>query len=767
MELGFALQGSSCKPSSSTSELSQRRATTYRPLCSASEVAESTLEPQESLSTPVIVLETNPTAMDPGPRHHMIRRSFEEFLSSEKELELAASRPPVGRGKKKDKENQSWYARKVLLSLSSGLSNLTAPEKHPSIIVIGQLFLLTLAWSFYLVLLLKESIPLPFYLAIRIRNDPTTFTLVLTLISTAISALSSLMLSLSIRYAANYYLLRRSLKVYTLGSTIKMLNNSVIFDPLHPSWTFITLGVMIAVGTQTAGWSALMTPVPIITETPVKGLEVEITDNPSNAMYFTESELNVKFNRPETGSLPSLMFSGFNGLTVQSGQPTMTNLNGWNFLNTTAGVLPPVLPILIRDPISPDQVKILNTSSQNSSTWSIPIFSLTSKHPLPQGFATNLVIHDHQGFTADVSCSGSGIQVDIPPLNYTNQIITIPNPDPYLMSSFMQAYEFSRICGNTTHRSNVFYVLDNSPDIDNSPDMCIGLACPIESEKIGPTANNIIIYMPNALHAISCNISTQVTVVEVDYNNTATPKVLSVRQNAWSNNLSDFIITELERLFWYSQRTESNDIFDLFSQSDLFAIGPVSSLEAFIKGFIEYTISNLRGSLPPEQAIWGFANHIQPPAQVHQIAGTYYTSTIGFGRRSLIALLPITVVGVASLCILSFILFKKRRDNRVHNLQNLDLLKPLSEEPHLQLTPDTSITPKGLDGESYKPERGVEIFDVGDPFHLLAVASAGGIAGTFGDKFSEIGIKMGHAIRVKLGRVDEEGGTGRVGLVHA
>ena len=135
-------------------------------------------------------------------------------------------------------------------------------------------------------------------------------------------------------------------------------------------------------------------------------------------------------------------------------------------------------------------------------------------------------------------------------------------------------------------------------------------------------------------------------------------------------------------------------------------------------------------------------------AQYRQITGTHYTSTIGFSRRPIIALVPITVVGLASLLILTFTMLQKRRAKIAYSIKRSD---------------STSIV---LDGKDHKLAKEVDVFDVGDPLHLLAALSMGGINGTFGDEFSEIGMKAGQRTRVKLGRVDQ-GGKERVGFVHA
>lgn len=85
-------------------------------------------------------------------------------------------------------------------------------------------------------------------------------------------------------------------------------------------------------------------------------------------------------------------------------------------------------------------------------TPSEKVLSLFSKRRLPQGFTTSFVVHDHLGFNADVSCSSELIGPGPPHLNIINQKIDIPKLTTNSPANkTLWTYEFSRVCGNTTH----------------------------------------------------------------------------------------------------------------------------------------------------------------------------------------------------------------------------------------------------------------------------------------------------------------------------
>lgn len=120
----------------------------------------------------------------------------------------------------------------------------------------------------------------------------------------------------------------------------------------------------------------------------------------------------------------------------------------------------------------------------------------------------------------------------------------------------------------------------------STPPIWVALACPIETEIIGPKNYSTLWIVPShvkltvcldlIIHQFHqsgtnylnwtavyiCDISTQMALVEVNYNTTATSKVLNVFQDASTNAVADRAISALESVFWYSQRLESNSIMD-------------------------------------------------------------------------------------------------------------------------------------------------------------------------------------------------------------
>ncbi|KAH0838817.1 hypothetical protein J3R83DRAFT_7220 [Lanmaoa asiatica] len=57
-------------------------------------------------------------------------------------------------------------------------------------IAITQLFILNIAWAFYIVVRLKNSLPLPDVVAIWVYQNPTDTTIIVTMIATVVSSMT-------------------------------------------------------------------------------------------------------------------------------------------------------------------------------------------------------------------------------------------------------------------------------------------------------------------------------------------------------------------------------------------------------------------------------------------------------------------------------------------------------------------------------------------------------------------------------------------------
>lgn len=132
---------------------------------------------------------------------------------------------------------------------------------------------------------------------------------------------------------------------------------------------------------------------------------------------------------------------------------------------------------------------------------------------------------------------------------------------------------------------------------------------------------------------------------------------------------------------------------------------------------------------------------------------------------ALISLLPITCVGLGSLFIILFVFVHQHQDHREQaNLNSKDGSR----------TAYSSFIdfnePRNLESNSTHAvivaEEG-SVFDVGDPLHLLAVASSGGISDVFRSGLRDAQMEASHKVNLKLGSlVDAENGGRRIGLKH-
>ncbi|KDR72141.1 hypothetical protein GALMADRAFT_213568 [Galerina marginata CBS 339.88] len=215
----------------------------------------------EKIAPTITVVETSETVRDEEitnvdketlPQAFRASPSFHEFLLSEKRIEHLHPSP------KRRRKRRGKYKQRVLSFFENPFASVLVPKWHTTVIITGQLLILLLAWSFYTVLSFKKSISLPFSWAVMARNNPQSVILVATLIATAISAISSF---------------------------IKILNRVLIFEFEHLWWTFLTVILVLITSTQTAGWSTLITPVPVTQNTALQGWEIDLT----NDTYFQEA----------------------------------------------------------------------------------------------------------------------------------------------------------------------------------------------------------------------------------------------------------------------------------------------------------------------------------------------------------------------------------------------------------------------------------------------------------------------------------------------
>ncbi|CAA7263042.1 unnamed protein product [Cyclocybe aegerita] len=145
--------------------------------------------------------------------------------------------------------------------------------QHPFSIIMAHLLILGLAWTFFVVVLFQGPLVLSPSVASAAKSNPQPLVFVVTLIATIISTISSFFFGLSIRLIVNHYLATRSMSIFSLGTSMKILNCDFVFDMHHQWWTTAAILMFLVNITLIAAWSALITPVPVIIGAPLSGLQ--------------------------------------------------------------------------------------------------------------------------------------------------------------------------------------------------------------------------------------------------------------------------------------------------------------------------------------------------------------------------------------------------------------------------------------------------------------------------------------------------------------
>ncbi|KAJ3515028.1 hypothetical protein NLJ89_g2026 [Agrocybe chaxingu] len=187
-------------------------------------------------------------------RHH---QSIVTFLLAEKHIHTLVS--PKRRRRRRRQSGLRNFSLMMIL-------------QHPFSIILAQLLILGLAWTFFIVVLFQGPLMLSPSVASAARNNPQVLVFVVTLIATVISTISSFFFGLSIRLIVNHYLATRSMSIFSLGTSMEILNRNFVFDTQHRWWTTAAILMFLVNSTLIASWSALIMPVPVIVEALLPGL---------------------------------------------------------------------------------------------------------------------------------------------------------------------------------------------------------------------------------------------------------------------------------------------------------------------------------------------------------------------------------------------------------------------------------------------------------------------------------------------------------------
>ncbi|KAJ7105528.1 hypothetical protein C8R44DRAFT_806423, partial [Mycena epipterygia] len=330
-------------------------------------------------------------------------------------------------------------------------SSETSRQSVWPLVVIGQLFLLAIAYGFYAALHVRRQIPLYLPLSDFAQRNPQSKTYIVTFLATGLSALSSYLFSQAVRHAI-LVCLARPTSVSTLGFGILISRRSPIFSVFF----LATLG-------QTASWTSLVTPIKIEISTPLQGTEIDLF---SDAFSDQFNELWNGTNGLQSyidSAISSVMdISGAADATSATRSPSLLDFNNWLYGSSTRGVL----PITLVD------------SADLASKSNVLVIVNTEPFPGPTvGDSFNYSMMQ-QGLSANVSCQYRELGVNTnPPLQcFVNSVeITVgdqPTIYTYVLSN-MNNTLLSVACGGTNDNGMMVYtVIFDSQGLYNRTVVC-------------------------------------------------------------------------------------------------------------------------------------------------------------------------------------------------------------------------------------------------------------------------------------------------------
>jgi len=268
----------------------------------------------------------------------------------------------------------------------------------------------------------------------------------------------------------------------------------------------------------------------------------------------------------------------------------------------------------------------------------------------------------------------------------------------------------------------------------------MGLGCPNPAN--GTNDFTLLIYGQgnySTLGPVVCAISPKITSVKVEYGSTVRTTIvdpLVTNDPASTAIMSQIAIGVVQRRILHGQNLNTNDVgealwailFNMNSTAFSLEVYNQEMLEGYITGIMEFSATLYRASAF-STANWAKSvNHTLYEDYLSMTTnntGHYNTETLGYDHRfdiNLLILLPLLCVSLATIGLILWARLQTRKLRRARRSENVD-------------------------SPGYVPE-----LDVGNPFHLMAAASAGGMSGAFSGRLESVVKESG---RIRVTRADD------------
>ncbi|KAJ7118308.1 hypothetical protein C8R44DRAFT_878916 [Mycena epipterygia] len=571
----------------------------------------------------------------------------------------------------------------------------------PAFVIVGQLVLQALGWTFLAVLQHRGELALPFSTARWAENNPHLVTLVATLLSTLLAACSSFIFSYALRRSVSLYLLR-PMSLAALGASVNISMRSVVFHRRHWKWPAVSLLFFIMTGIQTSVWSTLITPVKVVISTPLVGHDIDLSSPILQQMS-------------DAGALDVCLIAGRDG-AVYGGVPESGYANGQAYLG-----LPAAVSLLGHGfNVSTRGIQAATLEDTHIGSWFIPATAQVVD-ARPNGLSGSYSMIQ-QGFTADISCN-------------LQDLTTETSPAVTWYTDFVTAWNTNNI-----QRPNITWVdassnctaasLMNITDayVDSKGEYLWAIGCDPVPEApnnytliLQATGNYTDLTGPSATSYLVCQIAPKTTLIQAEYAgdiNLSLESVSSPAQHAGgaAGFFAMYIITDL---VWHQQAVTVNGVADqlLELSMNVDADQYFKIVEQYLQGVVEYSASILRACMSAQNLtfIGGVPLNITKPT-----SGTWNTQTLGWKQFSTGTTLWILIPGIFMACstFALVVVAIYRHGGEMHS--------------------DTHT------------------FDPSNPLHLMAVAAAGGLNNVFRG-LGEKDINEGGKLPVMLGSVPGRG----------
>ncbi|KAF8652398.1 hypothetical protein AX16_004426 [Volvariella volvacea WC 439] len=589
----------------------------------------------------------------------------------------------------------------------------------PIVILTGQLIFLTGAWTFYGITR-SRPIPLPDYLADAIFLVPQLSTYVVTLIASTISLISGYLYSHALRWAVTS-MLAEPISLYSIHAIIRLAGKSPIKDTVRLTWTLYGLIALVALTTQTAGWTTLLTPRRIQLLTPMTGFGLDLSSDEFALFALQNAESQSLIVGSFRNVSTSIQDSGQVALNSDFGTSRYFDYNQIPFAIRTGGVLPANL-VEIPSILSADSVLPVNI-----------VTGIVTQSP--QYFSRNYTV-TQQGFSANVTCEQRELTPDTSP-----SLVEVIEPfqlgDISLIRTTMRAE-----CGLLSGES-VIYSLTNDTESRNG---LFFIPCLSESEN--DIRFDFIIKGTGDYSFVEttfCNVVPMIVTMDVEYQemplaaNKDWPYSVQVLKEYTESSKNATIpgaipIALLGRAFDLNQGWNGHPIGDNFASifHGLQAGRPDllnRIIETYILGVLELGGTIIRAIYTQTNTGYFDGSSEIPESMRYTINGTFSQETLGWYQESSalpgVLMAPTFVMGV-SILIVIYTLIKTRH---------------------------------------FKHVDGADWWDSNNILHVIAAASAGGIREEFPPYHEEkkATVKRSEKVLVKLDYVPE---ADRIGLVQ-